>query len=381
MSQNYDIIIIGAGAMGSAAAYYAAKAGSKVLLLEQFEIGHSKGSSHGHSRIIRYSYDYPIYVEMAKAAYPLWFALEEASGEKLYLQTGGLDFGFPGTQTLDDTLQTVQTMKIPHDILTAQEAHERFPAFHFHPDMTVLYQPDTGLLNAALCVQTHIRLAKQYGATVVDNSPVTEVIVKHDSVEVRATAETYSASKLIISGGAWTKGLAEKLGVSLPLTPLRCQLNFFEPTTPEYYIAGQFPAFIAHLDSPFPYRPYGMMSPAEAGVKVAFHGGETVTDPAQIDYSPSETMVDEIRKYTALYMPGVNGRLLKSMICLYTMTPDEHFIIDTHPEHEHVVIASPCSGHGFKFSTLIGSILTDLALQGQTKYDLSLFSLGRFAQV
>lgn len=381
MNQTYDVIVLGAGAMGSAAAYHAAKTGHRVLLLEQFEVGHDRGSSHGHSRIIRYSYDNPFYVRLAKAAYPMWYALEDEAKVELYRQTGGLDFGFPGTQTLDNTVQTIQALNIPHEILSPDEANQRFPAFHFHPDMQILYQPDTGLLDAAECVQTHIKLAKQHGAIIKDNTPVIDLTVNGNTIEVRTPHEIFSAGKLILAAGVWMKALLAKLDLYLPLTPMRCQLNFFEPLKAQNFQIGQFPAFIGHLVEGFPHRPYGMISPYEPGVKIAFHGGDTVNDPSEIDYNPSDIMVEEIRKFTALYMPDANGQLIRSLTCLYTMTPDEHFIIDRHPEYPQVIVASPCSGHGFKFSTLIGSILTDLAFDGQTKHDISLFNIERFVEV
>jgi glycine/D-amino acid oxidase-like deaminating enzyme len=192
MATNYDAIVLGAGAMGSAAAYYLAKSGQRVLLLEQFEFNHQHGSSYGLSRIIRYVYDYPQYVELAKAVYLMWAELEEEVGEKLYIKTGGIDFGAADEPSLNKIISTLTETNVPFEILSAEETNKRFPQFHFSDDMCVLYQADTGILPASKCVLAHLRLAEQHGATLKPNTEIMSVTAHPDSVEVKTANETYT---------------------------------------------------------------------------------------------------------------------------------------------------------------------------------------------
>jgi sarcosine oxidase len=381
MPESFDAIVLGAGAMGSAAAYYLTQAGQRVLLLEQFEIDHTKGSSFGPSRIIRYTYDHPTYIKLSKATYPAWKALEEDAGEKLYVRTGGLDFGPQDDAMLRNTLDSVRLMGIPHEILTPLEAQKRFPQFRFTDDMSILYQSDSGMLPASKCVLAHLRLAKQRGATVLANTPVTKVTVQSGGVEVQANSTNFRAGKLIIATGPWAKSVLGDLGLDLPLTPMRCQVAYFHPSNSADYEPERFPTFIAHLAHIYGRMPYGMASYEDSGVKVAFHKGQPVNHPSEVNYAPGDDEIERIRSFTRKHLPGADAPLASTMICLYTMTPDEHFLIDRHPEHSHVVFGAGFSGHGFKFSTLIGSILADLALTGQTMHDIDLFSVSRFVKV
>lgn len=384
MDHTYDIIIVGAGAMGSAAAYHLAKSGRRVLLLEQFEIDHQYGSSHGQSRIIRYSYDHDIYVRLARNTYPMWRNLEAEADETLHLKTGGLDFGAADDPRLLETIRTVQRAGIPHELLSPREAEARFPHFRFADDFTILYQPDSGVLKASNCVLAHLRVAQRYGADVLANTPVTGFTIHTDSVEVRTDHALYRAGALIITAGGWARQLLAATGLNLPLQVMRCQEVYFQPTgpgvNPAAYDASRMPVYIYHTSAYGPFLLYGLPSVDKSGVKTGFHGGPTYQHPEQIDYTPDTgEVIDQIRSATRRYLPAIgDGPLLKARACLYTMTPDEHFIIDTHPAYPHVAVGSPCSGHGFKFSTLIGKILGDLVTQGSTDQDISLFGVQRF---
>lgn len=382
MPDSFDAIILGAGAMGSATAYYLTQAGQRVLLLEQFEIDHTRGSSYGPSRIIRYTYDHPTYIKLSKAAYPAWKALEENAGEKLYVRTGGLDFGPPSDTMLRNTLDSVRLMDVPHEVLSPQEAQKRFPQFRFDDDMCILYQSDAGMLPASKCVLAHVRLAKQRGATVLATTPIAKVTVRRRSVEVQSVSSTsFTAARLIITAGSWAKSVLGNLGLDLPLAPMRCQVAYFRPVNPREYEPERFPTFIAHLGHVYGRLPYGMASYSHSGVKVAFHKGQSLNHPSEVNYTPDDDEIERIRTFTRRHLPGADAPLASTMICLYTMTPDEHFIIDKHPEHSHVVFGAGFSGHGFKFSTLIGSILADLALKGETEHDIGLFAASRFVKV
>lgn len=379
MSTTYDAIVIGAGAMGSAAAYYLSKQGQKVLLLEQFELDHKNGSSYGFSRIIRYSYDYPEYVQLAKDNYPLWFALQEELGDTLYIKTGGIDFGPADDEMFQNTIQSVKDSHIDHEMLTVHEAHKRFPQFKFRDDFQVLYQPDSGLITASKAVLGHIKLAEKHGTTIKANTPVESITINADSVEVKTADEIYSAGKLVVTAGSWARFLLQQTGIDLPLTPMRCQLNFMMPDNlNEKYSTDNCPVWIAHVSGIFPDTIYGLPSHHGSGFKIAFHVGDTVNHPSEINYTPDDENVASLRKFMEAHIPGVADALVReSRICLYTMTPDEHFIVDTHPVHNHVAIGAGFSGHGFKFSTIIGKMLTDIVLDGDTPHNDTLFKINR----
>ena len=380
MTQTYDAIVIGAGAMGSAATFYLARRGQRVLLLEQFEIDHRRGSSYGFSRIIRYSYDSPEYVDLAMDTYPLWQAVEDELGERLVFKTGGIDFGPADDPTLLSTIESVRESGIDHELLSLCEAHRRFPQFRFDEDWLVLYQPDSGFVKASKAVRGHVKLARSHGADIMDNTPVDSIRVSDDSVEVSTRKDAFSAGSLVVTAGSWAKSLLADTGLHLPTRVLRCQLNFLQPDDLPLHSMEQCPIYIAHVSSLEPETVYGIPAHGGSGFKVAWHGGAEVGHHSKIDYSPDADNIDSLRGFLRRNIPGVaDAPVSDSRICLYTQTPDEHFIVDRHPRHAHVVIGAGFSGHGFKFSTTIGKMLSDIALDGQTPHNDSLFKLARFA--
>ena len=380
MTQQFDAIVLGAGAMGSAAAYYLAVSGQKVLLLEQFELNHQKGSSYGFSRVIRYTYDNPIYIELMRAAYPLWFALEKEAGEQLYTKTGGIDFGFPNQDTFQALRQSMDEANLNYEYLQADEVRQRFPQFSLQDGMAALFQAETGLLKASRCVLAHIRLARQRGAMIVERTPVLRIVPNLNSVEIQTESENYLAERLVVTAGSWSKAVSASLGIKLPLKIMPCQLGFYQPQEPEAFKPGRFPVFFAHINGDYGEMPYGIPHEDESiGLKITtFYGWSTVESPSEVDYNPSEEWVERIRDFSCQYIRGAAGTLISTRRCLYTLTPDKHFIVDRHPNYNHIVFGAGFSGHGFKFATLIGKILAQLALEGTTQYDLSLFKLARF---
>ena len=380
MSQQFDAIVLGAGGMGSAAAYYLAAAGQKVLLLEQFELNHQKGSSYGESRVIRYSYDNPIYIELMRAAYPLWFALQEEAQEKLYIKTGGLDFGYPHESTFQDLKRSMDEAKLNYEYLSKPQVSQRFPQFCLDDGMAAIFQEDSGLLKPSKCVLAHIRLAQKHGAAVRDRTPVIEINPQADSVEVVTATETYTAARLVITAGSWTKSLLAPLGIELTLKVMPCQLGFYQPLDKAAFAPDRFPVFFAHINGEYGEMPYGIPHEDDSiGVKVTtFYGWDTVEHPREVDYTPSAEWVEKIRNFSRQYIPGAAGETIDTRRCLYTMTEDKHFIVDRHPLYPQIAIGAGFSGHGFKFTTLIGKILTQLVLSGETKHDISLFKLERF---
>jgi monomeric sarcosine oxidase len=383
MNNQFDVIVIGAGGVGSAAAYYLSKAGKKVLLLEQFELNHQNGSSYGYSRVIRYTYDNPIYINLMRDAYPLWFALQEEAGEQLYVKTGGLDFGFPDKETFQALKRSMDTAELDYEHLDKAEISKRYPQFALDDGMEGLFQSEAGLLRASRCVLAHTRLAQERGAVVMDQTPVVKITPTAQGVEVQTETEVYGCDRIVLTAGSWAKGLLAEQGIDLPLKIMPCQLGFYQPKNSADFEPGKFPVFFAHMNGDYGEMPYGIPhEDPSLGVKITtFYGWDTVDKPSQVDYTPSQEWTERIRGFAQQYIPDAAGPLLATRRCLYTLTPEKHFIVDQHPDFPQVVIGAGFSGHGFKFTTLMGKMLADLAVEGTTPHDTSLFKVTRFLTV
>ncbi len=381
MAQHFDAIVIGAGGVGSAAAYYLSKLGQRVLLIEQFEIDHQKGSSYGHSRVIRYTYDNPIYVELMRAAYLLWFALQEEAKEQLYVKTGGIDFGSPTVDTFQALKNSMDRAELDYEYLSKGEIAQRYPQFSLEEGMAGLFHADSGLLRASRCVLAHIRLAQARGATVMDQTPVVKVTPSDSGVEVQTAKESFSCDRIVLTAGSWAKGLLAEQGIDLPLKIMPCQLGFYQPSWPASFEPSTFPVFFAHMNGPYGEMPYGIPhEDPSIGVKITtFYGWDTVDTPAEVDYTPSRAWTEHIRDFAKAYIPDAAGALISTRRCLYTLTPDKDFVVDCHPRYPQVVIGAGFSGHGFKFTTLMGKMLADMAVEGSTMHDTSLFKIARFS--
>ncbi len=371
---TYDVIVIGLGVMGSAAAYHLARDGQKVLALEQLALDHRMGSSYGESRIIRYAYQHAVYMDMAKAAYPLWRALEDESGTMLMSTVGGFDFGSATAPSLLETRDNLTAAGIPFEWLSRAEAMRRFPQFHLDDGMAAIFQADAGFLRASACVITQTQQAERHGAVIRTETPVTDIDLFADHVRIHTATEIYEAARLVIAAGPWMPKVLAKVGLTLPLQPTREQIVFFTPADKDSYLPDCLPIFIAH-DMPWHY---GLPNVDGNGFKAAIHIRNEATDPDTTNRKPDDDYIAEIREWVAHYLPGGAGVVNEARVCLYTMTPDEHFVIDRHPAYPHVVLAGGMSGHGFKFGILIGKILADLVTRGATDQDIEMFRLDRF---
>jgi monomeric sarcosine oxidase len=373
-SASPDVLVIGGGVMGTAAAQHAAKAGARVRLLEQFRIGHTRGSSHGASRIIRLAYAQPDYVALAQRAYELWRELERESGESLYYKTGGIDFGVPGAHGLADIERNYRERGIEHERLTADEIMRRFPQMNLSPETIGCYQPDYGMLHADRCVATQAAQAVRHGAQICEDEPVMAIAPRGDGVEVRTVRGVHRAARVIIAAGSWMRPLAAQLGLDLPLVVQKEQVQYMPAREPESFAIGRFPIFIhrfvgtTSLGAGFPV----LGNPAPKFL--IDHVGAHVA-PEDEDRSVDEPLRERVRAYAMDVVRGLTGEVSEAVSCRYTMTPDEDFLIDRHPEHRQIVLASPCSGHGFKFGSVIGQILAELALRGETSHDIGRFRL------
>jgi len=374
--QVADVIIVGGGVIGCAAAYHLAKDRRRVLVLEQFEVGHSNGSSHGPSRIIRLAYDALDYVRLAQAAYALWRELADEVNERLIVQVGGIDFGAPNALALDGIRATYQAAGIPFESLDRDEIMRRYPQFNLPEDIVGFYQADYSLLAADRCVAALAGLARHHGATIRTGAPARQIAISGGGVEVRTDQRTYHADRLILCAGSWMRPLLGQLGLDVPLRVLKEQLAFFAAREPDQFMPGRFPLFIHRypnttaLASGFPI--FG-----HRGVKLMVDRIGPEVAPADPDRAVDADRLRRLHGYATDLLPGLSGEIIEAVSCRYTMTPDEDFIIDRHPEYPQIVIASPCSGHGFKFAVAIGQIVSDLALRGATAYDIARFRLNR----
>jgi sarcosine oxidase len=380
MTADFEYLIVGGGAMGSAAAYHLAREGRSVLLLEQFEIGHPRGSSHGESRIIRLSYDHPTYVQLAQAAYRLWAELEQDAGQPLLQRTGGLDLSERFNPEFEACIANLSALRIRREVLTAHEIHRRFPIFRVADETLGLYQADAGILPASQCVQVMIERAIRYGAVVIDQSPVRSIQLDDDGADVQTTEVAYRCRKLIISAGPWSGPLLGGLGITLPLTVTQEQYAFFRTQSPESFQPGKMPVFIHYGSSTGSQSVdyYGFPIFGHAGVKVGEHCTGPIVTAETRTFEVKAERLQRLSDYVRATLPATQGEVLHAATCLYTNTPDHHFIIDRLPAHPHVVIAAGFSGHGFKFAILVGRILADLAANGDTPYPIDLFALQRF---
>lgn len=370
---QFDVVVCGLGAMGSAALYHLARRGVRVLGLERHAPGHELGSSHGLTRIIRLGYfEHPSYVPLLCEAYALWRELEAAALRPLIHIKGIAEIGTPDSALVRGTLASAQLHGLSHEILTARELMRRFPAFRLPPDYVGVVQPDGGFVEVEPALAAFIERATAAGATIRSHTSVRTIEPRADGVRVVTDQETIEARAAIVAAGAWTKSLVP----ALPLRVTREVAAWFEPNDAALLAPGRFPVFI--LESPRGMH-YGIPPHGGAGVKVAkHHQRDQTVDPDAYDRTVSADDEALIRAALADYIPAANGRMLAAKTCLYTMTPDGHFIIDRLPGAENIIVASSCSGHGFKFAPVIGEILADLATGGETRHDISRFRLARF---
>jgi sarcosine oxidase len=371
---QFDSVVIGLGAMGSAALRELAGRGQRVLGIERFSPGHDRGSSHGITRLIRLGYfEHPSYVPLLRRAYELWRALERASGRKLLHVTGIAEMGPPDGMLIRGTLATANLHSLPHELFTAAELMRRVPAFRLPPHYVGVMQPDGGFLEAEASIHALLALAKDAGAEIRTGEHVHAIEPRADGVRIVSDRGSVDAGAAIIAAGPWLKSLLPDLPAPLRVT--RQVMGWFTPAQPELVAPGRFPVFLLESEHGIHYGfpPFG-----DVQVKVAkHHHRDQTVDPDTYDRVVSAEDEHLIRVAIAEHLPAANGALAAAQTCLYTMMPDGDFLIDRLPDRPQVIVASPCSGHGFKFAPVIGEILADLAINGTTAHDISRFRLAR----
>lgn len=368
---SFDVIVVGLGGMGSAAAYHLARRGLRVLGLEKFTPAHDRGSSHGGSRIIRQSYfEDPAYVPLLLRAYELWEELAQRTGREVYRLTGGLFVGPPDCLTVSGSLRASREWDLPHQILDAAEVSRRFPTFAPQSGDIALYEAKAGFARPELTVQSHLDLAASHGAALHFGEQVLSWSDGPGGVAVRTGVGTYTAGQLVICPGAWAPAMLTELGV--PITVERQVLYWLQPqggTTP---FEDQ-PIFIS--ENTLGQQIYGFPAidgPA-GGVKVAFFRKGQVCTPDTIDRTVHPVEVDEMRARVSELLPALDGRPVHTATCMYSNTADEHFVIARHPGLANVTVACGFSGHGFKFVPVVGEVIADLVTEGCTPHPIGLF--------
>jgi sarcosine oxidase len=374
MSSFYDVAIIGAGAMGSAAAYHLSKTEKGMLVLDQFSPPHDLGSSHGETRIIREAYfESPMYVPLVQKAYELWHQLEEESGEQLFLKTGGLMLGDKDSKVFSGAELSAERYHIWYEELDGKAISERFPAFKAAPETVAVYEKNAGLLYPEACVRAHLTLAQKTNADLHFNEQVNTITTRNGLIEIGTDKEIYLAEKIIVSAGAWLTKLFPEL--HLPLQVARQVLMWFDFASShrESFSPGKMPVYI------WEYAPkrifYGFPALGNK-LKVAIHHEGVITDPDTIDRAVHDDEIKQLFDIISQFL-DVEVRFSHAAVCMYTNTPSEDFIIDHHPQNKNIIIASPCSGHGFKFSSAIGKLLCDIVCERNLDFDISLFSIGK----
>ena len=372
---SFDCIVAGCGGIGSAALYHLAQRGHSVLGLDQFAPGHDRGSSHGETRIIRQAYfEHPSYVPLLKEAYALWEDLAVASGRNLYHETGVLQIGPEDGEVVPGVLASATQHDLDVERIDPAAFARTFPGFVLPEGTTALFEARGGYLQVEDCVRTHIEQAERLGAQLRADEPMLSFSADTRGVRVTTARETYTAAALVIAAGAWSGQLLSAL--EIPLTVLRKHLHWYASDTEAYLESNGCPVFFYELgERCF----YGFPQRDALGVKVSEHsGGELITDPATLSRQPDPRDRQDIEAFLGKHLPAVSRRPLRHDVCMYTMSPDQHFVVDTYPASSNVCFAAGLSGHGFKFASVLGAGLADLAT-GTARPAMDFLRLNRFA--
>ncbi|TMC04927.1 MAG: N-methyl-L-tryptophan oxidase [Chloroflexi bacterium] len=370
-----DVIVIGAGTMGSMALWHAARRGLAAVGIEQFAPGHDRGSGHGESRMTRTAYfEGPEYVPLIQAALPLWRELEAEAGAELLTMTGGLMIGPPAGELVSGALRSARAHGLACEVLGPAEAAARFPQHRLAADEVALWEEGAGVLRPERAIRAAAGRAVALGAELVTGVRVTAIEADAGGVAVRAGGTVYRARRAIVCAGPWLGRLLPDLG--LPLTVERQVMAWFPAADPSAFAPDRFPVFV-HDRAGRPAA-YGLPALDGATAKVAIHHGGRLADPDAVDRAVTEADTAPAAAFVAQTMPGLTPAVARSAVCLYTNTPDLHFLVGA-AGPPNVTVVSACSGHGFKFAPVMGEVAVDLAVDGRTRHDVAGFSPARFA--
>ncbi|UNT00144.1 N-methyl-L-tryptophan oxidase [Streptomyces tubbatahanensis] len=376
MSVTRDVIVVGLGGMGSAAAYHLAARGQQVLGLERFGPAHNRGSSHGGSRITRQSYfEDPAYVPLLLRSYELFAKLERDTGRTLATLCGGVMLGRPDSRTVAGSRLSAERWGLPHEMLDATQVRRRFPTLTPGPDEVALYEERAGFVRPEATVTAHVQLAQQAGADLRFEEPVTrwEVLPGGKGVRVHTVDDVYTAGHLVVCPGAWAPRLLSDLGVGFTIE--RQVMYWFHPRGgTAAFEPGRHPIYVWEDGDGMQIYGFPAIEGPDGGAKVAFFRKGTVCDPETLERTVGPQEVVAMAAQLRPRLPDLPGTLRRAVACMYTTTADEHFVLARHPEHpDSVTVACGFSGHGFKFVPVIGEIVADLALTGATEHPIALF--------
>jgi sarcosine oxidase len=370
---RYDVIVVGLGAIGSAAACHVASRGLRVLGLDARAPPHTFGSHHGESRIIRMAYyEHPSYVPLLRRAFASWSELQERCGRRLMLRTGGLMVGLPGSELVSGVLASVRAHGLAHEVLDCDAIVTRYPALHVDRDMIAVRDDDAGILFPEACIRAFLDAAVSAGAELRLEEPVAAWKAGANGVEVATAKATYRARTLVLAPGTGMRDLLPELQQHLTIE--RQVVAHFEPTRAAPVTPERLPIYcVEEPDGAFYYG----IPDLGAGCKVGRHHAGLTGEPEDAWRSVTSADVDDLRAFLVRRLPSVDGPVTSSASCLYTNTPDWHFVLDRHPRHPGVIVASVCSGHGFKFASVVGEVVADWAAGSQPPFDLSMFGMPR----
>ncbi len=376
MSNQFDVIVAGVGSMGSSTCYHLAKRGIKVLGLEQFDVPHARGAGHGHSRVIRLAYfEHPDYVPLLKRAYENWRTLEKDAGIDILHVTGGVYMGKPTSELIEGSLRAQKQHNIEHKELSHADLAAQYPMFKLPKDYVGMYENAVGYVLPEQAISSCVIEALRRGATIHGHEPVLSWSSDSSGVRVKTHKAEYTAKKLIFTGGAWSDRLITGLGIPLKVT--RQVLAWVWPKNPDIFQSGRLPVWM--IDHGTGGQHYGFPMVKEIpGFKLAYHSLGTPTDPDKVLRDPQPGDEETFRPLLQQMIPDADGPTLAIRTCIYTNSPDGHFILDNHPTASNVSIACGFSGHGFKFASVIGEIMADLATQGKTPLPAQFLGLKRF---
>ncbi|WP_010276069.1 N-methyl-L-tryptophan oxidase [Paenibacillus senegalensis] len=373
--QGYDVIIIGAGSMGMSAGYHLAQKGAATLMIDASDPPHQEGSHHGDTRLIRHAYKGgAAYIPLALRSHELWKQLEQIADTQLLVSSGVLNVADPDYYSFGSRPEDARAFGVSVEMLDAAEIGKRWPGWSLPEHFVGMYEPGAGYLFSERCIAAYRRAAMAAGAELLTRTQVVRIAAGGDHVAVTTNEKTYYAEKVLLSVGAWFAAL--KPFISLPVRPVRKAVGWFRAER-SLYAATRFPGFTLH-GSEGGY--YGFPDLDGTGLKIGRHDGGKEWSPGEPWESFGSYHEDErdLRNVLESYMPQAAGQLQRGSVCKYEMTPDEHFIIDRHPEYANVLLAAGFSGHGFKFSSVVGEIAADLLTSGRSEFDLRPFALSRF---
>jgi len=371
----FDVIVVGAGGMGSATAFELARRGRSVLALEQFPLVHDRGSSHGHTRIIRRAYyEHPAYVPLVRRAFERWHDLEQRTGRHLLTECDCLSIGPPDGEVVNGVMATAREHGLEVERFDAGGLAKRFPQFRVPPEFAGVLERNAGFLYVEECVRAHLEQATKLGATIRSEEPVASWSSDGHAVTVTTARDTYHAAALVLTAGPWAGRLLAAHGAELRV--MRQTMLWFATAGDERFRRDVFPIFLAETPAgPF----YGLPVIDPRGLKVARHyGAPELNSPVEIERALRPDDEPPVRRFLDAFLPEVNGALRHGETCIYTLTPDRHFLIDLHPEYRNVAVAAGFSGHGFKFASVVGEVLAGLVEAGRTRWAIDMFRFGRF---